>query len=317
MRVELLGVRGSTPAPGSDFVRYGGHTSCVAIGPDDGPPRLVLDAGTGIRRLTGLLGGAPFAGSILLSHLHWDHTQGLPFCPAIDRDDAQVELWVPAQDATPAAELLSRAMSPPHFPIDPTGLRGSWTFRDLGIGEHRIADFDVTVAEVPHKGGRTFGFRISDADMTIAYLPDHGPIALGPGPEGWGELHPAALNLAQGVDLLLHDAQHTVEEFAARAHFGHCPADYAVSLGRAAHARTVVLFHHDPARTDDQLDALLAQLQASAGPGGPRVVAAAEEDVFSSRGLDRGQRGSRDGPDPGRGDRGDRSRCEPAAPPRS
>lgn len=286
MRAELLGVRGSTPAPGSPFVRYGGHTSCIAIGPDDGPPRLLLDAGTGIRRLPQLLGDDPFVGTILLSHLHWDHTQGLPFCPSIDRDDAVVNLRVPIQDpntgepADPVG-LLRRAMSPPHFPIEPTGLRGRWSFSDLDDGTHLIEDLRVTVAEIPHKGGRTFGFRITDGASTIAYLPDHGPIALGPGPNGWGELHPTALALARDADYLIHDAQHTVEEFPSRANFGHCPADYAVSLGRAAGVETVVLFHHDPSRNDDDLDALVGRLRAAAGESGLKVVAGAERDVFS------------------------------------
>jgi ribonuclease BN (tRNA processing enzyme) len=312
MRIELLGVRGSTPAPGSAFVRYGGHTSCVAIGADDGPPRLVLDAGTGIRRLPQLLGDAPFIGSILLTHLHWDHTQGLPFCPSIDRDDAEVDLWVPSQrggpgeDEEPAA-LFARAMSPPHFPIDPSGLRGRWRFHKLDVGAHRIGDLNVTVDDIPHKGGRTFGFRITDNVSTTAYMPDHGPIALGPGPDGWGELHATALALAKGVDLLLHDAQHTVEEFPARAHFGHCPADYAVSLGLAADVGTVVLFHHDPARTDDELDALVGRLRAAAGKHGLRVVAGAEQDVFSGFRRDRDGRGTPGGPGPARGDRDDRS----------
>ena len=80
MRVHLCGVRGSTPAPGSEFVRYGGHTSCLALCRDGEPaPSLILDAGTGIRTVTALLVGRAFTGTILLTHLHWDHVQGLPF----------------------------------------------------------------------------------------------------------------------------------------------------------------------------------------------------------------------------------------------
>ena len=93
MRVHLCGVRGSTPAPGAEFVRYGGHTSCLAVGHDDGPvPTLILDAGTGLRRVTALLDGRPFDGTILLTHLHWDHVHGLPFFRGGDREDARVTL---------------------------------------------------------------------------------------------------------------------------------------------------------------------------------------------------------------------------------
>jgi len=121
VRLHFCGVRGSTPAPGPDFVRYGGHTSSVAIAHDGAArPTLILDVGTGVRRVTALLGGRPFTGTILLTHLHWDHVQGLPFFRAGDRDDAEVALLLPDQeDGSSAEDVLARAMSPPHFPIRP------------------------------------------------------------------------------------------------------------------------------------------------------------------------------------------------------
>ena len=136
MRIHLCGVRGSTPAPGADFVRYGGHTSCVAIARDAAAvPALILDAGTGVRNVTPLLDGKAFSGTILLTHLHWDHVQGLPFFQGGDRDDARVTLLLPAQGGAATAEqVLARAMSPPHFPIRPNGLRGDWTFGAIGPG---------------------------------------------------------------------------------------------------------------------------------------------------------------------------------------
>src|SRR5579864_5631499 len=97
VRVTICGARGSTPAPGPAFNRFGGHTSCVAISHAGEPPSLVLDAGTGLRRVTDLLGAAAFTGSIVLGHLHWDHTQGLPFFSAADRPDSRVDLYIPAQ----------------------------------------------------------------------------------------------------------------------------------------------------------------------------------------------------------------------------
>jgi phosphoribosyl 1,2-cyclic phosphodiesterase len=278
VRIHLCGVRGSTPAPGAEFVRYGGHTSCVAIAPDGGAPdggaapRLILDAGTGLRRVTGLLRGAPFAGTILLTHLHWDHVHGLPFFAAGDRDDARVALLLPEQEGSAGAEeVLARGMSPPHFPITPSGLRGQWSFGTLAPGVFKAEGFTVEARDIPHKGGRTFGYRVSDGHSSMAYIPDHCPTDLGPGPDGWGEYHPDALALAAGADLLIHDAFLLPEEVAAQASFGHAAADYAVALAHRAAARRVLLAHHKPDRTDAALDHLAARFRST-----PQVALATE-----------------------------------------
>jgi len=257
VRLLLCGVRGSTPAPGAEFVRYGGHTSCVAVARDGDVPSLILDAGTGIRRVSGLLDGQAFTGTILLTHLHWDHVQGLPFFRAGDRDDATITLLLPdQQDGTGAEEVLARAMSPPHFPIRPRQLRGSWDFGVISPGQFETGGFAIVAREIPHKGGRTIGYRVSDGRSVAAYVTDHCPTALGPGPDGWGEYHAAAMELAAGADVLIHDAQLLAEEVAAEAAFGHAAADYVVALAERAGARRAVLFHHKPDRTDDALDQL-------------------------------------------------------------
>ena len=187
MRAHLLGVRGSVPTPGLPFVRYGGNTSCVALAHDGQVPGLVLDAGTGIQGLTTILGDDPFEGSLLLSHLHWDHVEGLPFCTAIDRHDARCDLHLPAQpDGTGAEATLARMMSPPNFPIGPDGLLGSWSFSSLAPGTHHMEGFTVTAAEIAHKGGTTYGYRVADGGSVLAYLPDHCPTNYGPGPDGSG-----------------------------------------------------------------------------------------------------------------------------------
>jgi len=277
VRIHLCGVRGSTPAPGVEFLRYGGHTSSVAIAHDGaGAPTLILDAGTGLRRVTGLLGGRPFAGTILLTHLHWDHVHGLPFFSAGDRADARATLLLPEQDGgAPAEELLARGMSPPHFPIGPSGLRGRWSFATVAPGTVKAEGFTVEAKEVPHKGGRTFGYRVSDGHSAITYIPDHCPPELGPGPEGWGEYHPAVLGLADGADLLIHDAFWLPEEARPQALLGHVVADYAVGLARRAHARRVLLAHHKPDRTDEALDRLAARFRAD-----PSIAVAAEGQII-------------------------------------
>jgi phosphoribosyl 1,2-cyclic phosphodiesterase len=276
VRVTFLGVRGSTPAPGQEFIRYGGHTSCVAVAHDGELPTLLLDAGTGIRRTSSLMNGEPFDGSILLSHLHWDHVHGLPFCDATDRLDSRVTLFVPDQlDGSEPLEMLSRGMSPPHFPVRADELRGDWSFVSLSASSLEIEGFSVLIEEIPHKGGRTYGFRIGDGTSTVVYMPDHCPSALGPGPDDLGEYHPAALSLCGGADLLIHDAQLVREELAAEAYFGHAAAEYAVALARHAEVSQVALFHHKQSRTDDELDAIARRFLDD-----PGVIVASQSTVL-------------------------------------
>jgi phosphoribosyl 1,2-cyclic phosphodiesterase len=274
LQVDFCGVRGSLPAAGHEYVRYGGHTSCLALTGDGASrPSLILDAGTGVRRAINLFAGAPFDGTILLSHLHWDHTMGLPFFSAGDRADARVTVILPDQQTgIDAATVLGGLMKPPYFPVGPTELRGRWSCGSIATGECELEGFAVLAREIPHKGGRTFGYRISDGHCTIAYMPDHNPTALGPGEDGFGEYHPTALELARDVDLLVHDAQLLPQELEAEGDFGHAVADYPVALAERAGARSVALFHHRLNRTDDELDELAARLAGDA----PAVSVATE-----------------------------------------
>jgi phosphoribosyl 1,2-cyclic phosphodiesterase len=269
MRLWLLGVRGSTPAPGAEFVRYGGNTSCVAIAADgQDVPTLVLDAGTGLRSLTALLPGPAFQGTILLSHLHWDHMQGIPFFAAGDHYQSVVDLYLPAQGGLSGRDLLAKTMSPPCFPIPPEGLRGAWTFTALKPGRIDVAGFGVTAAEVAHKGGRTYGYRVDDSWGSIAYLPDHGPV------QGCSDELRAMI---RGVDVLVHDAQFLESERSVADLFGHATVDDAIRLATDADVKALVLFHHGPARTDDQLDAIGCEIDAPM-----KVVLAAEGQVIEA-----------------------------------
>jgi phosphoribosyl 1,2-cyclic phosphodiesterase len=254
MKLLLLGVRGSTPAPGPDFVKYGGHTSCVAVIPDGASdPTLVLDAGTGLRTLTSQLSTPAYRGAIVLSHMHWDHVQGIPFFAAGDRPASVVDLYVPAQQGETGRQLLTRMMSPPLFPIEPEGLNGAWSFHTLDTGTHDIGGFTVRTADIAHKGGRTFGFRIEDGTGAVAYLPDHAPAQ---GCSG------AARDLIAGVDVLLHDAQFVESERAIADAYAHATVSDAVRLATEAGVGQLVLFHHSPVRTDVQLDELAVSVEA-------------------------------------------------------
>jgi len=257
----LLGVRGSTPAPGPDYVRYGGHTSCIAVIPAGGvAPTLLMDAGTGIRSLPSLLGSGPFRGSILLSHLHWDHVEGLPFCGAVDRDDARVDLHVPEQSGISARDLLARTLSPPSFPIEPEGLLGSWRFLPAPEAVVSIEGFEVTGVEINHKGGHTLGYRVASEAGSFAYLPDHAPSR---------GMTPAVRALIQGVDVLVHDAQFTESERRLADDYGHATVEETVALAGEADVGLLALFHHSPVRSDDQLDRILDGVKSRV----PMVVA--------------------------------------------
>ncbi|TDD96648.1 MBL fold metallo-hydrolase [Jiangella asiatica] len=261
MRVILHGVRGSTPAPGREFVGVGGHTSCVSVTLDGARhPGLVLDAGTGLVNLTALLGGAPFHGHIVLSHLHWDHVQGLPFFRSGDVPGAEVSLMLPAQEGASArvpgsaVALLRRAMSPPHFPIGPEGLAGRWRFGARDAGWFSAGGANVLLADVAHKGGRTFGIRVEADGASFAYLPDHDAAA----DDG------AAADLVAGVDVLLHDAQFADDERYWAARYGHATVGDAVALAAAARVGRLVLIHHAPGRADADVEDLAAKHAASA-----------------------------------------------------
>ncbi len=229
------------------------------------PVRLLLDAGTGMQAVSALVDG-PYVGSVLLGHLHWDHTHGMPFFAAGGLAGSRVRVLIPVQGGDPGQGLLQRSLSPPNFPIVPAQLGSGWTFEDIDEGRIKLEGFEVLAREIPHKGGRTFGYRVSADGGSLAYLSDHSPTAAGPGPDGLGERHDAALELADGVDVLIHDAQHRAAEFPAVDYLGHASVDYALALGREAGVGTVVLFHHAPTRTDDEIDDILADARALGHP---------------------------------------------------
>lgn len=271
MRFVALGVRGSTPAPGPAFVRYGGHTSCLAVYADhDETPRLVLDAGTGLRGLSRLLGGAAYHGDIALTHLHWDHVQGLPFSAAVDNPGAQVRLLVPVSgDSADARALLSHVMSPPYFPIGPEGLQGSWSFEPLDAARD-----DLTVLSVPHKGGAAYALRVLVDDAVLAYVPDH---ALHAETEVAARARVTAF--VRGADVLVHDAEYLATEQHTAVEYGHATIETVLDLADRAAVGALYLTHHAPARTDDELDEFARRFPCT--PDGRPVTFMSQDESYS------------------------------------
>jgi phosphoribosyl 1,2-cyclic phosphodiesterase len=256
-------------------MRYGGNTACVALEVAGEDP-IVLDIGTGLRFWgeTQPQDGT-FAGTALVTHLHWDHVQGLPFFVPIDRPGAQMDIYGPAQEEGSLEEVFGDLMRPPYFPVRASELRGDIRFHDVNDADLAIGNAKVKVRPVPHPGP-TVGYRIDWDGASVAYISDHQE------PLDRESVADAVLELADGVDLLIHDAQYTPEEWEQKSHWGHCTVDYAVKVAREAGAKTLALFHHDPAHGDDDVDRLLDGARRTAERLGAGEVIAASENLTLS-----------------------------------
>ncbi|MEO6350266.1 MAG: MBL fold metallo-hydrolase [Candidatus Limnocylindrales bacterium] len=263
MRICLWGTRGSIASAGPDTVAYGGNTSCAEIEGRDGTI-LILDAGTGIRRV-GDTYDEPRRIDILLTHLHMDHIQGLGFFAPFFRKDFEVHVWGPPSTTQDLRTRLTRYLSPPLFPVRLRDVAARLELHDVPLRPFEIGGFEVRGQVVIHPG-QTIGYRISDGTATVAYIPDHEP-ALGmngdPIDAAWTSGH----DLAAGVDVLIHDMQYTAQEYEERVGWGHSRISDAVSLASMSGAKRLVSFHHDPAHDDRELDEMVEEARGLAGDG--------------------------------------------------
>jgi len=282
---RFWGTRGSLPTAGPETVRYGGNTSCVEVRSADDDV-VVLDAGTGIRRLGAALAPETRRVDVLLTHLHMDHIQGLGFFAALFRPGLDVHIWGPRSTTMKMGRRLARYLSPPLFPIRIVDLECRLHLHDVPLGAFQVGGLTVTAALVCHPGP-TVGYRIEDRSGSIAYLPDHEP-ALGvtdfPGQPAWT----SGFGLAVGVDLLIHDAQYSLAEYPSHIGWGHSALDHAVAFADVAAVGRLVGFHHDPGHDDAALDALY-EYGATLANGSVPLTPAMEGDVLRVGAASSGQ----------------------------
>ena len=224
--------------------------------PDHDP--ILLDLGTGVRYF-GLdwPDDAPFHGDCLLTHLHWDHVQGLPFFPPLNRADARLDVYAPRQDdGRSICDVVLEFINPPLFPVGVADLPAEVVFRDVGDDRFSLGDVEVTSRLIPHIGP-TCGYRVEYDGAALAYVSDHQQPGV-----GCYDISDAVIELCSDVDVLIHDAQFTDEEFVQKPDWGHCTIDFAIRVALACRVKTLVLYHHDPQHHDDQLDALVAAARA-------------------------------------------------------
>jgi phosphoribosyl 1,2-cyclic phosphodiesterase len=266
MKVTLWGTRGSVASPGAETARYGGNTACVEVRGADGAV-LVLDAGTGIRRLGMSLPASLQRVNLLLTHLHMDHLQGLGFFAPLYNPQAEVHIWGPASPTLSLRARLRRYLSPPLFPVQLRDLPCRLVLHEAPCEDFVIGEFRVSTALVCHPGP-TVGYRIATATASLTYLTDHEP-ALGVQRFPLSGEWTSGYALAAGADLLIHDAQYSSEEYANCIGWGHSSLADALAFAALAQVKHFVPFHHDPAHTDDDLDRLLAQTLAAVQPAFP------------------------------------------------
>lgn len=281
MRVVLWGTRGSLPQAGPETVRYGGNTSCIEVVGADGT-LLILDAGTGIRRLGAKLDRRVSRLDILLTHLHTDHIQGLGFFDPLHQPNLEAHIWGPASTTLDLRERLDRYLSPPLSPVRLRDLPCCLTLHDAPFESFEIGGLTVAADLVCHPGP-TVGYRITEDTAAVTYLPDHEP-ALGvddfPGEPDWT----SGFSLAAGANLLIHDAQYSDAEYEKHVGWGHSSISQALRFAAAARVERLVTFHHDPTHDDAALDELLEEAKRTAGLAF-EVVPGTEGAIFEVGGV--------------------------------
>ncbi|MFT3773759.1 MAG: MBL fold metallo-hydrolase [Minicystis sp.] len=245
MRITFWGVRGSIASPGPDTAGVGGNTSCVEV--QCGSTRLILDAGTGVRRLGDkLLGEGPVDATVLLSHLHWDHIQGLPFFVPAYLPTTKLQIVGSGGGVASLRDVLTTQMTAPVFPVRLDELGAQLSLREVKSGEtFWVGDARVRAAKLNHPGG-VLAYRIDYDGRSVVYATDT---------EHYACVDPTLRALAEGADVLIYDSQYTPEEYRgdggrSKVGWGHSTYVAGAELARAAGVGQYVLFHHDPQRND-------------------------------------------------------------------
>ena len=302
MKVKFWGVRGSYPVPGPETNRYGGNTSCVEVRPTDDPagPRIIIDAGTGLRRLgkemmAGECGEGRGGAHLLVSHTHWDHIQGLPFFAPMYQKGNRFHVYARHRDDTHLRAVFASQSGTPYFPVPFDQVQADVAFRELVEGARfEIGPVRVSCTKLNHPW-IAMAYRLDYEGTSLAYVTDTAPFrdilieeefirqpprpGEGLKPEDAAKLaamRDGVVRLCEGADLVIYDTQFTPEEYAQKPHWGHSCPDDAIEICKAAGAKALALFHHAPERTDDAIDRIVDACRADPASRGLSLLAASE-----------------------------------------
>jgi CheY-like chemotaxis protein len=287
MQVKFWGTRGSIPSPGRRTLRYGGNTACVEVRTGDGQI-IILDCGTGMRELGRALTKEPqpIVATILISHTHWDHTQGFAFFAPVARQENRFTIYAATGVGKGVLEVFSQQMDYLNFPIALDERPASIMAREIGEETFSLGDAQVQTQYLNHTV-LTLGYRISSGGVSVVYATDHEPLSSTLYRSG--AVNPTLSDIVHagdrkhvdflsGADLVIHDAQFTAAELSTRRNWGHSSLEYAVDVCVAAGAKHLAFMHHDPDRSDEEVEQLESAGQARARAQGSdlQVSAAAE-----------------------------------------
>lgn len=269
MKIILWGVRGSIPTSGPETKAYGGNTSCVQIETDD--TLLVLDAGSGINSLHFDDNLSHRRIDILLTHLHIDHIQGLGFFKPLFNPDAEVHIWGPVSNTQSLRTRLGNYFSPPFSPVYFREFSCKLSVHEIANDSFQIGSLKINSRFIMHPGP-TLGFRVEEDDKAFTYIPDHEP-ALGPKGFITDPNWMSGSDLVQNTDLLIHDAQFTSDEYQEKIGWGHSSMEDTLAYASLLNVKRLLLFHHDPQRSDMELDRLYNQLKKTTDVNFPFAMA--------------------------------------------
>ena len=282
MKIVFWGTRGSIAQSNADVLRYGGHTSCVEIR-SQANDLLILDAGTGLQRLGRSLiteKNRPRTASILISHTHWDHIQGLPFFTPFFIPQQEWNIFGPSTLSQALKSILYGQMQQTYFPVTPEMFNATIKYHTAVEGSFEIGDIKISTCYLNHPGV-TLGYRIEVDGYTIVYATDHElhdcRLAHGGVPIEGSEDALHGDFLAQ-ADYVIHDTQYLADEYEKHRGWGHSTMEYVVDLAHSADVKNLIMFHHDPLRTDQKVDQVvdLAHERLKGRFGKMGVVAASE-----------------------------------------
>jgi len=266
MRIKFWGVRGSTPTPKPENLRYGGNTACVEVRVGDSV--YVFDCGTGFRSLGQQLqresDGSPIRAHIFVSHFHWDHIQGIPFFGPLYNNPENCFSFHSSNRSRTLKRVMEEQMAAPYFPVDMSEMKAQRAFYNLEQGRVALDDVMIETTWLNHPQG-CMGFRLETKDGVLVYATDNEP--------GDPSFDKNVRKLAAGADVLIYDAQYLPEEYEARKRgWGHSHWREAINVVMQSGAKELILFHHDPDHDDACIDKVVEQARDHY----PQVKAAAE-----------------------------------------